>query len=86
MKRKETYRCPDGKITTSANRYVREWRRMSKIMERGLNLKPIGYDPDFLMRAEINGNYTGTVEIPMWFAERLCDLITGVDNGKTKRV
>lgn len=42
------YRLPDGKSTTSANRYVREWRKLYKPVCKALKVKCIGCDPDFL--------------------------------------
>ena len=65
-----TYRTPDGKYTTSSRRYIKEWRSITRPIEKGLGLKTIGFDPGLLMS---NHDGQGAIDMPLWFAKRLAE-------------
>ena len=68
----QTYKTPDGEITTSVKRYLREWNALKKPLEKALDLKSIGFDPGFSMRQKGSRN---SVEIPTWLAKRIVALV-----------
>lgn len=45
MAHKPDYRLPNGKRTTSADRYVREWRKLTKPFAKYFSLERIACDP-----------------------------------------
>jgi hypothetical protein len=44
-KRKQWYRLPCGKITTSQIRYLQAWKRIYKPLSKALGCEVIGFDP-----------------------------------------
>lgn len=64
------YCTPDGKHTTSSRRYIKEWRAITRPIEKELGLKTIGFDPDVLMS---NRDGRGVIDMPIWFAKRLAE-------------
>lgn len=55
MSTKPDYRLPNGKRTTSADRYVREWRKLTKPFAKHFNLDRIGFDPGALFKPKGGG-------------------------------
>jgi len=45
MKRVRTFTLPNGKATSSTDRYCREWNRLAKPVAKVLNCDVIGMDP-----------------------------------------
>lgn len=64
---------PGGKVTTSADRYCREWRKLYKPLENEFGLTLIGCDPSFLFRKK--NEWGGSFDLPLWFVEKLLILI-----------
>lgn len=62
-------RLPCGKYTRSAERYLREWRRLHLALEKALGVRVIAYDPCFLVDNSPKGS--GFTEIPPWMAQRI---------------
>jgi hypothetical protein len=77
---KETkyWRLPSGKDTHSQRRYIREWRAVTKEIERILNVNVYAFDPDIAFcRNMPDGRSSPRGEcIPLWLAQRIIDLDT----------
>ncbi len=56
------YRLPDGKITRSQSRYIKEWRLISSPLDTLTGLKPCAFDPDIVFT-----DGTHTITLPVWF-------------------
>lgn len=52
---KPDYRLPNGKRTTSADRYVREWNRLTKPFAKTFGLRRHAFDPGALFFPEQGG-------------------------------
>jgi hypothetical protein len=70
------YQLPNGKITISVKKYVREWRKISTVLEQKYDLRTIGFDPHLLMADKSRDHIT--VHIPLWLAKRM----VAVENGQ----
>ncbi len=72
MKVRPSYKLPDGKVTVSFKRYLKEWGSISSELENMLDLELIGFDPCFQFRPR--NKFGGSVEIPTWLAKRIVAL------------
>lgn len=69
-----SYKLPSGKITKSADRYVREWRMLGKKLVKALggNRKVYGFDPDFAVA--VNDFQSNSESYSVWLALRIIEL------------
>lgn len=65
------YRLPDGKYTTSTQKYTTEWRKIANKLEKKFGFVMVGCDPDFLLREKDNWNSSFT--LPLWVAKRILE-------------
>ncbi len=63
---KETHRLPNGKWTTSLKVYLREWNKLKRKVEKKLNVKVYGFDPDFGVYSKTEPRQVA--HIPLWLA------------------
>lgn len=68
---RQHYKLPDGRVTASLRRYLREWHMLSRPIEKALALHTIGFDPGLTMR----NSGREIVEMPLWFAQRLAEAL-----------
>lgn len=67
----DRWRLPDDKTTTRRTRYLREWRRMVRGIERALPSYYVGaFDPGFMLHPRVEGNRQ-SFDLPMTAARDL---------------
>lgn len=64
-------RRPDGKVTFSANVYLKAWRKENKKLEKLTGMKVIAFDPDFQLAEIKEGKFLGSFSLPVWAARKL---------------
>lgn len=62
------YKLPSGIRTRSVRRYLKEWRQITRAVERALDVRVYAFDPDL---AVTNEGGTGYAEIPLWLENRI---------------
>lgn len=63
----EYHVLPDGTVTPSSTRYIREWKKFAAPILKALNARLIGFDPGLLIRTDRNTTY----DIPTAIAKLL---------------
>lgn len=66
------YTTPDSKQTTSIKKYLTEWDRLKKPIEKAFDMQTVGFDPTLTMKHKNGGK---SIEIPVWFAQKLVGMI-----------
>lgn len=66
---KESYKLPNGKITTSVRTQLKAWKTIYSKLEKAYNLVCYAYDPSFSFFDKDNTNLN--IQLPKWFVERL---------------
>lgn len=61
-------RMPNGTVTNSETDYILAWSKMSRKLERILDCRVLGFDPNFLIAPDINAK---ACELPFWLAEKI---------------
>ena len=61
---------PNGKETTSCDKYVKAWRDFYSPICDAFNMEIIGFDPGVLFK---NGNTT--IDLPNWFITQLNEVL-----------
>jgi hypothetical protein len=72
----ESFMLPNRVVTHSANRYVREWRRLGRAVIRALGeegWEAWAFDPDVCLRHEDGRRF----DCPRWLALRLAKIVEG---------
>ena len=63
------FRLPSGKYTISRKRYVSEWFKITRKLEKILDAECISFDPSIQLHQ--NGGFSRTVDIPLWAAKNI---------------
>jgi hypothetical protein len=81
MSGKQKFHLPDGTFTTSADKYIKAWRKLAKPIEKATNSRAFGFDPGiaFERNGHIDVRYQ-TWNLPTDIAILLSEALKG--NGK----
>lgn len=64
----EMRKLPCGNFTTSTARYLREWRQLTRAVERALDARVYAFDPDIGVMTK---DGRGAFSLPLWAAKRI---------------
>ena len=67
----ENFRLPSGNYTTSTQRYLSEWKKLTKAVEQKLDARVYAFDPDV---AVCKPGWRGSVTLPLWVAKKIAGL------------
>lgn len=65
------YRLPSGDYTASTRRYVSEWKKLTKAVEKKLDARVYAFDPGVAVCLPDGG---GSTTLPMWVAQKIAGL------------
>ena len=68
---KKQFRLPGGNYTTSTRRYMREWKKLTRAVERKLDARVYAFDPDV---AVCLPDWRSSATLPLWVAQRIAGL------------
>lgn len=64
------YKCPDGRYTKSTRRYLAEWRRITRGVEKAFDARVYAFDPDL---GVCTRDGRGHFSLPLWAARKIAD-------------
>ena len=65
------FRLPSREYTTSARRYMREWKKFTKAVEQRLGVRVYAFDPNVAVC--LHGSQC-SAELPLWVARKIAGL------------
>ena len=69
----EVYRLPGGQVTQDAKKHYDTWMELIEPIEKAFGIYCVGFDPGITFASDLL--YAESIRLPVWFAERLVEIL-----------